>query len=68
MGKKSKSIRFDDRTWMLLEELSGRTGTSISSIVRFMVNRNIDELLDKAGNWKPNENKKKEKRSGQPNL
>lgn len=50
--KKNKTIRFDDRTWMLLNELSERTGESISVIVRSMVLRNIETWLDITGNWK----------------
>lgn len=55
MKRKIKSIRFDDRTWMLLQELSQKTQTSISVIVRSMVSHNIERLLDKAGNFKIND-------------
>ena len=51
------NVRFDERTVMLLNELSDITKTSISVIVRGMVYRSIEELIDKSGNWKlPNEN------------
>ena len=55
MNKKTKSIRFDERTWMLLTELSKKTSKSISVIVRSMVMHNIEQWLDKAGNWTQNE-------------
>jgi len=50
MGKKI-NVRFDERTVMLLNELSDITKTSISVIVRGMVYRSIEELIDKSGNW-----------------
>ena len=62
MGKKMINVRFDERTVMLLNELSDITKTSISVIVRGMVYRSIEELIDKSGNWKlPNENKEERK-------
>lgn len=51
MEKKTKAIRFDDRTWMLLTELSQKTGRSISVIVRSMVLHSIELWLDNSGNW-----------------
>lgn len=62
MGKKMINVRFDERTVMLLNELSDITQTSISVIVRGMVYRSIEELIDKSGNWKlPNENNEERK-------
>ena len=62
MGKKMINVRFDERTVMLLNELSDITKTSISVIVRGMVYRRIEELIDKSGNWKlPNENNEERK-------
>lgn len=56
------NVRFDERTVMLLNELSDITKTSISVIVRGMVYRSIEELIDKSGNWKlPNENNEERK-------
>lgn len=52
MRKKRITVRFDDRTMMLLNELSDMTKTNTSVIVRGMVHRNIEDLIDKAGNWK----------------
>ena len=62
MGKKMINVRFDERTVMLLNELSDITKTSISVIVSGMVYRSIEELIDKSGNWKlPNENNEERK-------
>ena len=62
MGKKMINVRFDERTVMLLNELSDITKTSISVSVRGMVYRSIEELIDKSGNWKlPNENNEERK-------
>ena len=56
------NVRFDERTVMLLNELSDITKTSISVIVRGMVYRSIEELIDESGNWKlPNENNEERK-------
>lgn len=51
------TVRLDERTRMLLTELSEMTGTTVSVIVRGIVKQRIESLLDKAGNWKikPNE-------------
>ena len=60
--KKRISIRLDERSAMLLNELSKITRTSTSIIIRGMVNRSIEELIDKSGNWKiPNEKDKEGK-------
>ena len=61
MDRTRRSIRFDERTWMLLKELSDKTGSKVSVIIRGMVTRSIDALLDEAGNFKIDENKTKEK-------
>lgn len=46
---------------MLLKELSDKTGSKVSVIIRGMVTRSIEALLDEAGNFKIDENKTKEK-------
>lgn len=46
------TVRLDERTRMLLTELSEMTGTTVSVIVRGIVKQRIESLLDKAGNWK----------------
>ncbi len=61
MDRTRRSIRFDERTWMLLKELSDKTGSKVSVIIRGMVTRSIDALLDEAGNFRLDENKTKEK-------
>ncbi|WP_291580921.1 hypothetical protein [Bacteroides sp.] len=55
MGNKRRSVRFDERTWMLLNELSKKTGASISVVIRGMVIRGMDEIMDDSGNFKINE-------------
>ena len=59
MDRTRRSIRFDERTWMLLKELSERTGSEVSVIIRGMVTRSIEALLDEAGNFKLDEDKAK---------
>ena len=61
MGKKMINVRFDERTVMLLNELSDIIKTSISVIVRGMVYRSIEELIDKSGNWSLQNEKNKER-------
>lgn len=61
MDRTRRSIRFDERTWMLLKELSDKTGSKVSVIIRGMVTRSIEALLDEVGNFKIDENKTKEK-------
>ena len=55
MGNNRRSVRFDERTWMLLNELSKKTGASISVIIRGMVIRGMDEIMDDTGNFKIDE-------------
>ncbi|MGJ1015449.1 hypothetical protein K6V25_15950 [Bacteroides salyersiae] len=55
MGNNRRSVRFDERTWMLLNELSKKTGASISVIIRGMVIRGMDEIMDDSGNFKIDE-------------
>ena len=49
--KKTKSVRFDERTWTLLNELSKKTETPVSVIIRSIVLYSIENLLDKDGNF-----------------
>lgn len=55
MKKKRISIRFDDRTLMLLEELSSKTKVRVSVVIRSLVIKGIDEIIDDTGNLKLNE-------------
>lgn len=50
--KRRLSIRLDERTAMLLNELSVITKTSPSVIIRGIMQRGINELIDDTGNWK----------------
>lgn len=50
MANKRISVRFDDGTLMLLDELSSKTGAKISVIIRTMVMKGIDEITDESGN------------------
>lgn len=59
-NKKQISIRLDARTRMLIDELSGITGMNRSVIVRSMVLRCVEELIDKSGNWKLKNEKSQE--------
>ena len=54
MGNKRRSVRFDERTCMLLTELSEKTGASISVIIRGLIIRGMDEIIDESGNLKVN--------------
>lgn len=55
MKKKRISIRFDDRTLMLLEELSNKTSVKASVVVRSLVMKGINDIVDDAGNLKLDE-------------
>lgn len=61
--KKRISIRLDERSVMLLNELSKIAHTSTSIIIRGMVNRSLEELIDESGNWKI-QNERTEKGKG----
>lgn len=50
MGRRRISIRFDEGTLMLLDELSSKTGAKISVIIRSLVMKGIDEITDESGN------------------
>jgi predicted DNA-binding protein len=55
MKKKRISIRFDDRTLMLLEELSNKTSAKVSVVVRSLVMKGINDIMDDTGNLKLDE-------------
>lgn len=44
------SVRFDEHTMMVLNELSDKTGAKISVIIRSLVIKGIDEITDETGN------------------
>lgn len=55
MGSKKRSIRFDERTWMILNELAEKTDANISIVVRGLVTKGLNSLIDKDGNLRLNE-------------
>ena len=55
MKKKRISIRFDDRTLMLLEELSSKTGAKTSVVIRSLILKGINDIMVDTGNFKINE-------------
>lgn len=55
MKKKRISIRFDDRTLMLLKELSSKTGAKTSVVIRSFIMKGINDIMDDTGNFKINE-------------
>lgn len=55
MGNKKRSIRFDERTWMILNELAEKTDANISIVVRGLVTKGLNSLIDKEGNLRLNE-------------
>lgn len=61
MANRKTSIRFDDRTWMILTELSAKTGAKVSVIVRGLVMKGIDEIMDEFGNLRIDERQVQEK-------
>ena len=63
MAKNKKLFaRIDDRTHMLMSELSRMTGVSISVIAWSMLKRCIDDLIDEDGNWKKKNAEDKERK------
>lgn len=55
MKRRRISIRFDDRTLMLLEELSNKTSAKVSVVVRSLVMKGINDIMDDTGNLKLDE-------------
>lgn len=55
MRKKRISTRFNDRTIMVLNELSERMHVKVSVIIRGLVIKGIDEITDASGNLKIDE-------------
>lgn len=63
MRKDRITVRVDERTLMLLNELSNITGARRSVIIRSMIYRSIEEIIDKSGNWKIKDERDKSKES-----
>lgn len=53
--KKRISIRFDERTLMILGELSVITRSKMSVLVRSLVMKSINDITDNEGNIRLNE-------------
>lgn len=47
-------VRVDERTGLIIEELSDKLGTSKSRIIRALLQKSIDEIVDEKGNVKIN--------------
>ena len=51
MGKDRRfTIRLDERTGLILDELSEKTGANRSRLVCALLQKSVEELLDKEGN------------------
>ena len=61
MASRRMSIRFSERIWMILNELSEKTGVTVSVIVRSLVMKGIDEITDESGKLKIDERQIQEK-------
>jgi hypothetical protein len=44
-----KSIRFDDRTVLLLSEIAETCGVSISSVVKYIIQKELNSMYDENG-------------------
>lgn len=62
MGIKSKTliVRVDERTYMLLDEISQLKRIGMSVIVRTMLLKGLREIVDEKGNLKLEEDEKKD--------
>lgn len=52
MAKSITFVRLTDYTNMRISELVKMTGQNKSVVIRSLIDRSIDELTDKEGNWK----------------
>lgn len=59
MAKSITFVRLTDYTNMRISELVKMTGQNKSVVIRSLIDRSIDELTDKEGNWKINGKKNK---------
>jgi hypothetical protein len=58
--KNRMTIRLDERTVMILKEISDKTKIPISVVSRAFLHKSIDEAIDEEGNIISNEEKKKQ--------
>lgn len=48
-GKEIHSIRFDERTWMRLNEVAQVYSVGISVVIRTLLTKVLDDITDEAG-------------------
>jgi hypothetical protein len=58
--KKKISIKIDERSLMILKEISSKRKVSLSVIVRAFLKRSVDGLIDEKGNVMCNEKEESE--------
>lgn len=59
MAKELTFVRLTDYANMRISELVSMTGQNKSVVIRSLIDRSLDELTDKDGNWKINGKKGK---------
>lgn len=65
MGKdKRVMVRFDESTFMSLNEVAIRMRTNLSVVIRAFCKKQISEITDKDGNIKLNEQRTESKQQG----
>lgn len=65
MGKdKRVMVRFDESTFMALNEVAIRMETNLSVVIRAFCKKQISEITDKDGNIKLNEQRTESKQQG----
>lgn len=65
MGKdKRVMVRFDESTFMALNEVAIRMRTNLSVVIRAFCKKQISEITDKDGNIKLNEQRTESKQQG----
>lgn len=47
-------VRVDERTGLIIDELSDKLGASKSCVIRVLIQKSIDEIIDEKGNIKIN--------------
>lgn len=47
-------VRVDERTGLIIDELSDKLGASKSRVIRVLLQKSIDEIIDEKGNIKIN--------------
>ena len=57
-------VRFDESTFMALNEVAIKMGTNLSVVIRAFCRKQISEITDKDGNIKLNEQRTESKKQG----